>query len=236
MCCINAYSEQEKSYRNSQTRSQSIQRGRPSSQSIAARNEILTADDEIDDVGGDSEEDENLDEDGNPLQESNDFKVAKCLLEDLFIPDIIAFSKKVSSDAQSCEFCPTESRDLPPNLQIEKTPILLSLDGDYAQIQCLLESTMEKFKNEKIEYYKLPAATSLSTQPLDLMKSFMMMRKFSKDLEKPVLGFKLEAARAIEWMKSKGIDNASCDTFGCFIEEVPTMVAQSFRNKIIEDG
>jgi hypothetical protein len=42
-----------------------------------------------------------------------------------------------------------------------------------------------KFKNEKIEYYKLPAATSLSTQPLDLMKSFMMMRKFSKDYKIP---------------------------------------------------
>jgi len=74
----------------------------------------------------------------------------------------------------------------------DDTPwMVLTFDGDFPQINALLSTLIEKFAHLKIWFWKFPGGCSLTSQPNDLMRSFMIIHGYLTECSTKQLGHKL---------------------------------------------
>jgi hypothetical protein len=121
-----------------------------------------------------------------------------------------------------------------PALSDVVEPTLLTLDGDFPQIETVFLIMDWLNKHFKCEIFKFPGGGSLQWQPNDLMVSFSMIHAFCSS---SLYSRNLETTTFVpDWLpliQSKlsgfGIDKASRDCFSNFFRQIPEIISKSFN-------
>ena len=117
--------------------------------------------------------------------------------------------------------------------------MLLTFDGDFPQINALLSTLIEKYAHLRIWFWKFPGGCSLTTQPNDLMRSFMIIHGYINGAnyqetqtyaDPSHLNFVASLLDSIE------MDKASVDTYKNFFRQIGVIESNAFRRSVILEG
>lgn len=127
----------------------------------------------------------------------------------------------------------------PPDDMSEVLSALLTMDGAFSELEATVTLT-EELTAHFVEIFKFPGGCSVSFQPNDLMRGFMLFR--SKMCTPPVKELPRDcwpdvAVEVFGHLTSAGMDKASvvlfCENYFCRLKEVFT---SSFGPEIILEG
>jgi hypothetical protein len=194
-------------------------------------------------------------------------EIMQIILKDMFIPCMlrkrdnalslihrtIDANASVSHDSSGSSAPPSTSSAVPPEMELSSStsdnePILLTLDGDYSQIEATFRCALDICAEHNIEVLKFPGGTSLMYQPNDLMRSHQILKSVVKSMmSKAAKGRALYkefedcemdpiALRVERLLFGLHMPKASRDCFVNFFRILPLLLQKAFTMDVIRKG
>ena len=122
--------------------------------------------------------------------------------------------------------------------QYERERAVVSFDGETNQIRAI-NSCIDDPRNNKIEWFKLAASCSMTSQPCDKSPSFRIMKAKARSKNGELVPD--GTTKNLTYMKQfeeivKGVDKASRRTFNKFIYYLPEYLSGAFSHDHIKSG
>lgn len=174
-------------------------------------------------------------EEGDLIGQASDVEVMNIMFEQMIIPALI------------------ETRNQLFNLKYARNPdilndaymrfkeaILLTLDGDFPQVESVVSRIVNVANDNNLEFQKFPGGGSLQFQPNDLMISHKLIHAHVNSpqyLNKTIhINKPFYLDRIIELLQSHNIEKASRDCFINFFNQLPTILSKSFMVAYVQEG
>jgi hypothetical protein len=113
--------------------------------------------------------------------------------------------------------------------------MVLTLDGDYPQIETILNNFVEA--HTSIAFWKFAGACSLSMQPNDLIKSFMLLHRAVKKLNyAPDAVLPSYVVPVVNLFRKVNMDLPSVKAFIIFFSNIFELESKAFSGSVLREG